>query len=690
MRYPVTTVNPGLGFSKPIASTRALADLRSRLSSLTPDASHADWMARATAHTRPAYLELPAGLAANVRRLLTTAETHEGLPREYAIGLLRRSGRDVRWPGLPTVSDVIEGLAYEPTGGAHDPERLARHTARRTLAEAAAARLAALTPYVDDGRLGRLTWTRMQIVTEAATRADAAERAAWEDGSAWGGPHGTEDTLTRERDPTWHRRQLRNEIGRTDGHVSWILGLTGGQPTDGLPRYCSRWTLDRARQDAAAAKEWAANSVHVRRGEDGRPVIGADGDAITVSTADLIAGSRRARRAQLYALCLGIAELGVRLGYTLAFATLTLPPEYHPHPATGGDAYDPTTTPQDARAEQQRRWHRARAMMHKRRVRSFAGMAKELHGDGAPHSHICEYVHPDDLTAWTECLTRHWPETDAHAGRALADGVACQIRTWDDAGAASVAAYLYGYASKSLDASEGDEDDDSAAHAAACRRDRLRRWSWVGYRRGLAGDWQRVARERECPECPVLGAVWTAIHERRYADALEGLGALTPHASPVVRDYTTVENKYGETVRHPHALRRADATDDELCSGEAVVLAFRPNCWGRVDRLTWGAEQWTWNMLDEIRTEAAAETARMMAPIHARISAIVLAGDAPDWAVAVTDSVPRSEASEQASGPPEGRKGVVSGSGIPPPDPWTAADWAALAEIEAGWTKIAA
>ena len=701
MRYPTTTVNTIPTCSQPIASARALADLRLRLAPLTPDAGRAEWLARATAHTLPTGIELPAGLTAGaVRRLLTATERAGGLPREYALGLRRRAGRDVRWSGMPTTADVLDGMAFTPTGGDHDSGLHARHTARRALAEAAVARLAVLAPYVDDGRLGRLTWTRDQIVEEAAKRADAAEKHARADGSAW-----ETDYTTRERDPAWHRRQLRGEIGRTDGHVSWILGLTGGRRADGLPSYCSRWTLARARQTAAASKEWAAASIHVRRGENGRPVRGADGDYVTVSTSDLIAGSRRARRARLYALCKATEELGTRLGWTLAFATLTLPPAFHPFPSTGGDAYDTDTTPLDARAALQARWHRTLAAMHKSDLRFLGGQGREMHRDGAPHIHFCAYVHPDDYAAWVECLTSQWPETPEHAHLPVEDGIACQIRSWHDQGAASVATYLYGYASKSLDESEGDnEDGDAAAHAAACRRDGIRRWSWVGFRRGLAGDWQRVARERAAPKstaveivdgvvrereaaCPVVGAVWEPIRDRRYADALEGLGALSPQAPTVRRDYTTVTNRYGETVREPHALYRADATDDDLCSGAAVPLLFRPHRWGRLDRATWSAEQATWTMLDDVRAEAAADADAMTADRYARIAHVGLVGDAPEsLPVAVRESDPRSKARKQTRVLPE----EESGGGIPPHDPPDAADWAALEQIEAAWTKIAA
>ncbi len=661
---------------RPLASVPALDALRLRLAVLTRDAGHSAWIARALAHTRPSCIDLPAALTdravgrpataaeaiAEILRWLSRPEAHGGLPREYLLGLLRRAGRAVRWPGTPRVDDVVDGLSYRPDGTPRDPERLGRHQARRGLAAAAAGLLAAMAPYVRDGRLTRLTWSRDQIRTEARARADAAERAAVADRSRWPGGMPTDHApLKREWDAAWHRRQLRTEIGRTDGHVSWILGLTGGRPSEGLPSYCSRWTLARARDDAAAAAEWAANSVHVRRDALGRPVIGADGTPIAVSTADLVDGSRKARRAQLYAMCLATQELGERRGWTLAFATLTLPGEWHPNPGHGGGSYNPATTPQDARREQQDRWHRSVAMMRKQGIQWFAGAARELHRDGCLHSHVCAYVRPVDVNAWADCLAEHWPELPQHAGLPRADRVACQVRLWDAEGAASVASYLYGYASKSLDAADGDEDDDAAGHSAACRRDRVRRWSWVGFRRALVGDWQRVARERECPECAVLAAAWTAIRDRRYADALDTLGA-TDAAAPVVRDYEVRTNRYGEDVRQPHALRRADATDDDLCAGTAAVLRWRPHDWSRTDWATWSAETATAAMRDDLAGAVYDRHGREVLDVGdaagawpgitadaATMAALDKVEAAPGWfaammplTVAVRDSVPRS------------------------------------------------
>lgn len=78
------------------------------------------------------------------------------------------------------------------------------------------------------------------------------------------------------------------------------------------------------------------------------------------------------------------------------FATLTLPPEYHPNPKKGKNSWNGSTMV-EAYRELLRSWKNIRTLLDKKKVHIAGIKGVEPHGDGCPHMHIAMFCYKEDL-----------------------------------------------------------------------------------------------------------------------------------------------------------------------------------------------------------------------------------------------------------------------------------------------------
>ncbi len=336
-------------------------------------------------------------------------------------------------------------------------------------------------------------------------------------------------------------RGLRKQAAAARQHASALFGTVG----KGAP-YADAYSLARWRERQERAAAYAAGMV--LQTSSGR----------TVSMTDVMAASRKAALARLYAVVKGMDEVAMREGLAAAFLTLTLPPEYHPNPVRAGQHYDPALSPRDADRALSQLIARLRARMAKAGIATFGLRVGEPHQDGCPHGHILAYMAEDDIARVDAMLQELRPEPVP--GQRIA--TRCERI---DRRRASPVTYVYKYLAKSLNASvaksveDNSEREDGDHLTNHCRvrawasERGIRRWGLWGTH-GVQRVWQALHQRGEMPEdAPEsIRDAWRAIHEGRHADALDGLGAVRGSGRPRTRlTYEMVETAYGDTRAQP-------------------------------------------------------------------------------------------------------------------------------------------
>jgi hypothetical protein len=539
-------------------------------------------------------------------------------------------------PAVPARPNSAFGPDGEATAAVDHADYLARSARSLAVRAGERRRLAWLTwqaacrdkePADDQAHLRNMARARQVEATSEGWLADDYEAAS-----------------TRARIETWGyeevaracraasvRARLRDDIGVTDAHTCQILGLLGGPKADGNSVLASDWSLDRAREQSALNQETLERQVYVRRDEAGQPVIGAHGLPETFTGAEAARAHRHAMQSQRYALSLGIQELGQRRGWTLLLLTTTLPGEWHANPSKGRSRYNPALGPIEARKELQSRHHRAMALLAHHDVRIISPRAREGQEDGTPHDHLAAFVHPDDVPKVYAAFSRQFPEPSEFKARNLEEAaelapdvaekerllarahklrdrlekipmskrIACHARVWttteqamDTDAKATIASYIYGYAAKCL-ADATDENDSAARNAVWAGQRRIRRWEIVGLRRGLRGQWQIIHRQHDRPNDELQGAIWDAMQEHRWADALEMLDALRElTVPPVVWDYIDERGLGGRPRRVPLALRSTGRPIHEVEESDVLFRQRQDGTrWVRMTRDEWEEEQ---------------------------------------------------------------------------------------------------
>ncbi len=356
----------------------------------------------------------------------------------------------------------------------------------------------------------------------------------------------------------WQRRQVRRQSGEARQHLAAALGTVG---RGGAP-YADDYSLARWNERQAAQGAWAAERV----------LSGPDG--ITVPMVKVVASGQAAQQARMYAMMLGVDELAQRRDLTAVFATVTLPPEWHPGPAEGRRTWTPDRTPAMADNALRHAWARFRAILADRGVQTLGLRVWEPHKDGTPHMHALLYVLPAQVSMVDDALMTVCPEP--RPGQRIASRMEVIDRK-----RASPASYVMKYILKAIavvpdekdrtpGAGEGVHDDEQLQHyerhrAVASER-RWRRYAWLGVH-GVQRVWQRLLTTKEMPnDAPErVQRAWMALHAGQWADALEALGAVGPRAQGIRLGYEEAETRYGDIARR--AVRVVD-----LASGWTMPL----------------------------------------------------------------------------------------------------------------------
>lgn len=370
----------------------------------------------------------------------------------------------------------------------------------------------------------------------------------------------------RERSPQAIRRSLRRRINAAIVHASGLLKLVGGEEAKNGAIYVDHWTRDRWRDRVVKTENWLENKVLTNEEKPG----------LALPMLEVAAGKRKTRASMWYAIVLGVrdyvrrsnefrkrraAEMEARGELEMArelleenlvpiFPTGTLPPEWHPNPRYGENAYDPTKTPREAVAELNKRWGRARALMRDQGVYFLGVRTVEPHEDGSPHMHLMLYVRARQVAETCRIIALQWPATtedEATARKAgIYEGPAMKIQIWQDRSgkdAADPASYVMHYVMKSIDY-DGETHPDVLAATTDTERQKaarqgaravawastmnIRRISLVGFPQGTIGRWEAFFRELQSDDrnpCPHTRAILFAMRKKRWAEALLLIGA---------------------------------------------------------------------------------------------------------------------------------------------------------------------
>lgn len=273
-----------------------------------------------------------------------------------------------------------------------------------------------------------------------------------------------------------------------------------------------------------------------------------------VSLAMIKDASERAHLARMYVMTKGLEEIGTRMGLVPVFLTLTLPPEYHPHPTARrraddademddgddevvpwwdaeedpwwraylGRSWTASYGPLMACTTLQETWALLRSQLHNRGVSPIGLRVTEPHADGCPHMHAMLWVQGDQVATVSETLDRCLPwqapggvtETGLKGRCIVVDAKAYEAEQAAqgkaDARGASAAGYLLKYIRKSMAAVDVSPREREAAAEFAKRKTQMeaaqRKWdrvraqmSELGVRRlgflgvhGIQRIWQRI------------------------------------------------------------------------------------------------------------------------------------------------------------------------------------------------------
>ncbi|MBC7907246.1 MAG: replication endonuclease [Rhodospirillaceae bacterium] len=443
------------------------------------------------------------------------------------------------------------------------------------------------------------------------------------------------------------RGRMRRAIDETAAHATMVLGLTGGPKWMHLPAQVTDTELKRGKERAALNRARLEETVYVLRDDSGAVILDDNGEPIVVNAAEAADVRVKARNARNYALCLGAQGDAERRGWTLVFLTLTLPGRWHANPSEGRNTYDPSLGPIEARQELQDRLHRALAMVSDRGIRYYGPRAREGQEDGTPHDHLPLFVAPEHVESLLECFERHFPEpleveareteeagdeVRAQQLRDRLDGISrdkrvgCNSRVWtakdqhDDPDAkAAVASYIYGYAMKTT--TDALDDDDGAARGACWAHERrIRRWAWVGLRRGLLTDWDAIYRQKQRPQDPYIRSVWDAMQAKDWAGVFRLLDA-TGEADqpPLARDYEEVVDRHGKVVRRAIAVANAARPVADWTEHNVVWLRRQGEQFVAARKAEW-QEEW-----DDLQTTLA------LSESYSRAGAIAPSLSADGW-----------------------------------------------------------
>lgn len=326
-------------------------------------------------------------------------------------------------------------------------------------------------------------------------------------------------THARRSDKRWARRVLKRLREKIEAHIAWGLGLINEDR-----RWASNGAIDMVSIDAEWLEKWSARYTMVRQ-EDNYPM----------PLKDLVEGAARTRRAEDYAIAIGLQQIAERMGLHFVLATVTLPGEWSPKMGLRASEWNGASPAEANRA--------LKSLMHKMRTNLVDSVAvcigfcvTEPQKTGVPHCHVMLLT--SDPAA-VERIVKSYKENKDHQ---------IDVRRWhldpSEGRAASIASYLTKYLMKGHEggpkASDGspvpkddavyvDWLDEQRAFAAWRRGAATRTVSWFGLGRGFKGRWRLVFRSvlqdtAKDIKDPAFVLIRRSMDEKRWGDALTILG----------------------------------------------------------------------------------------------------------------------------------------------------------------------
>lgn len=267
----------------------------------------------------------------------------------------------------------------------------------------------------------------------------------------------------------WWRRQLRRAAVRTRETIAMQRG-----------EVCARRRQPYVTNDTVRRYELA--DARNRDMLEATELESADGEVISLLQAvEASTANKAIRRGELMTRIRGAEEWAEARGMVGIFTTNTCPSRFHPQLMKGGanPRHDGVSTAKDGQRWLCSTWAKARAALHRKRIKVFGYRVAEPHHDGCPHWHMLLWCEPAQVEALRETIRAAWLKDEGEEPGAQEHRF--KAKALDKGGAVS---YVAKYISKGIDdagsiGAEGHTDERGGEQADLFdgTANRVQRWA---------------------------------------------------------------------------------------------------------------------------------------------------------------------------------------------------------------------
>ncbi|MGO3569160.1 MAG: replication endonuclease [Serratia grimesii] len=362
----------------------------------------------------------------------------------------------------------------------------------------------------------------------------------------------TTPAVMRMMSEDWWLRRLRRHADRWKEHLHIAIGHVSKKATP----YASRPTVSDWREQKRRTREFL-KSMELEDEEGNRFSL--------IDKYDHSVANPAIRRCELMNRIRGFEDICNEMGFVGEFYTLTAPSRFH---ATNRHGHRNRkwcgASPDETQRYLRSVWERARAKLHRKKIRIFGIRVAEPHGDGTPHWHMLLFMRPEVVGQVREILRAYACEEDAGELYSERSRKARFHAEAIDPEKGSATGYIAKYISKNIDgyALDGELDDDSGkelkevapAVSAWAARWRIRQFQFIG---GAPVTVFRELRKMSDHETAIgLSVEFAAVHDAadygRWAEYVNAQGGpFVRRDDLIVRTYyepAEATNDYGEDV----------------------------------------------------------------------------------------------------------------------------------------------
>ena len=322
-------------------------------------------------------------------------------------------------------------------------------------------------------------------------------------------------------------------------HAQCLLKLIGGRKDLHLPSYVCKSILREHKQRIKRAQNYINNNY----------IINGKGEKFCLSEVVRATSHRVAENLNIVKTFERIAQPDPKKPkvFEWAFITMTLPPDYHPHPSMGQDKYN-GVSPYESAREMKRRWNLVRARLRKLGIEPgadyYGALVSEAHKDGCQHLHALFFYRASQLTEIKRIFLSVFPNLNADQ-----KDEKCSFKL--DNGKAKASSYAFKYINKSTTLFDADLDifgkhdeatQNAIANSAFRSYNNIRGVSYFGLENCLS-KWRVLCRHFK--RIGLEGRLKTVIENKDFYSFLEEL------------HFSYIENEYASKI-----VRRTDIYGD--------------------------------------------------------------------------------------------------------------------------------